>query len=87
MIAVHATAWRGYYEPAGDWSGVVTGPAEVEAGPGWTCELPTGLQAGDEVVVHLAADFGILSGTHRVPVRAKHEPALSPPDQVADLGA
>jgi hypothetical protein len=87
-IAVRATAWRGYYEPAGDWSGVVEGPGEVEAGPGWRFGLPVGLEAAGDVVVHLTADFAVLSGQTRVPVRAKHEPALSPPpDQVADLGA
>jgi hypothetical protein len=78
-VAVRATAWRGYYEPAGDWSGVVEGPGEVEARPGWTYDLALGLAAGDDAVVHLAVDFAILSGPTRVPVRAKHTPAIPPP--------
>ena len=78
-IAVRATGWRGYYEPAGDWSGVVRGPGEVEAGAGWTYDLPLGPVAGD--TVHLTADFAILSGPTRVPVRAKHTPAIPPPTQ------
>jgi hypothetical protein len=77
-VAVRATAWRGYYEPAGEWSGVIAGPGEIEAGPGWSYDLPLGpLAAG--TVVHLTADFAILSGTTRVPVRAKHTPAIPPP--------
>ncbi|MFI5894000.1 hypothetical protein ACIA5D_28260 [Actinoplanes sp. NPDC051513] len=84
-VAVRATAWRGYYEPAGDWSGMIEGPGEVEAGPGWTYDIPIGIGGAG---VHLAVDFAILSGPTRVPVRAKDEPALSPPsDEVADLGA
>jgi hypothetical protein len=84
-VAVRATAWRGYYEPAGDWSGVVAGPAEVEARPGWTYDIAVGPEADglgvdDDVIVHLAADFAILSGSARVPVRAKYTPAIAPPD-------
>ncbi|WP_433379128.1 hypothetical protein ACQPZX_12925 [Actinoplanes sp. CA-142083] len=72
-IAVRATAWVGYYEPAGDWSGVIEGPGEIEAGPGWTYDIPIGLGDGP----HLAVDFAILSGKTRVPVRVKYEPALT----------
>jgi hypothetical protein len=67
------TAWRGYYESAGDWSGIAAGPPEVEALPGWSYDfaiVPT------DAVVHLAADFTVLSGPTRIPVRAKHTPAL-----------
>lgn len=67
------TAWRGYYESAGDWSGIAAGPPEVAAFPGWTYDIsivPT------DAVVHLTADFTILSGPTRVPVRAKHTPDL-----------
>jgi len=75
-IAVRATAWRGYYEPAGDWSGVIVGPGEVEAGPGWTYDVPHGLDPREDAVVHLTVDFAVLSGPTRVPVRAKYEPAV-----------
>lgn len=74
VIAVRATAWRGHYEPAGDWSGVVEGPGEVEAGPGWAYDIPLGLHP-EGAVLHLTVDFAILSGTTRIPVRAKHTPA------------
>ncbi|HEX5203569.1 MAG TPA: hypothetical protein VFW27_26890 [Actinoplanes sp.] len=85
-VAVRATAWQGYYEPAGDWSGVIEGPGEIEAGPGWSYDIPVGLDA--DGVTYLAVDFVILSGPTRVSVRAKHEPAISPSaDDVADLGA
>jgi hypothetical protein len=82
-VAVRATRWRGYYEPAGDWSGVVEGPGEVEARPGWTFDVPLGLAVdaldGAGIVVHLAIDFAILSGSTRIPVRVKHTPAIPPP--------
>jgi hypothetical protein len=76
VVAVRATAWRGYYEPAGDWSGVVEGPGEVEAGPGWTYDVPLELDAAGDVVIHLAVDFAILSGPTRVPVQARYTPAI-----------
>jgi hypothetical protein len=76
VVAVRATAWRGYYEPAGDWSGVVEGPGEVEAGPGWTYDVPLELDAAGDVVIHLAVDLAILSGPIRVPVRARYTPAI-----------
>jgi hypothetical protein len=79
-MAVRATAWRGYYEPAGDWSGVVEGPGEIEAGPGWSYDISLEPSIGSPgVVLHLAVDFAILSGSTRVPVQAKHTPAIPPP--------
>ncbi|MCU7729174.1 hypothetical protein ODJ79_36130 [Actinoplanes sp. KI2] len=68
------TAWRGYYEPAGDWSGAAAGPPEVEAGPGWTFDIP--IQPTD-ATVHLAVDLTVLSGPTRIRVRAKHTPAMA----------
>ena len=38
-VAVQAYFWRGYYEPAGQASEVLAGE-RVEAGPGWTLDLP-----------------------------------------------
>jgi hypothetical protein len=79
-VAIRATAWRGYYEPAGDWSGAAEGPAEVEAGPGWTSDLPFEAASGSgDTVVQLAVDFAIVSGTTRIPVRARLTPAIPPP--------
>lgn len=69
-------AWRGYYESAGDWSGVAAGPPEVEALPGWSFEFPI---VPTDAVVHLTADFTILSGPTRIAVRAQHAPALEVP--------
>ena len=73
-ITVTATRWQGHYEPAGDWSGTAEGPGEIEAGPGWAYDVPVALEGGDDTVIHLAADFAILSGTTRIPVRARYEP-------------
>ncbi|GIF23928.1 hypothetical protein BJ973_004541 [Actinoplanes tereljensis] len=73
-VTVGATAWRGYYEPAGDWAGAVAGPGEIEAGPEWTYDLPLGLSFDSDTVVHLTADFTILNGPTRIPVRAKFTP-------------
>jgi hypothetical protein len=70
------TAWRGYYEAAGDWSGVAAGPPEVQALPGWRFDIPI---VPTDAVVHLTADFTILSGSTRVRVRAKHTPAIAAP--------
>jgi hypothetical protein len=70
------TAWRGYYESAGDWSGIAAGPPEVAALPGWTFDVPI---VPTDAVVHLTADFAVLSGSTRVPVRAKHTPAIRVP--------
>jgi len=70
------SAWRGYYESAGDWSGVTAGPPDLEARPGWTYDIaivPT------DAVVHLTADFAILNGPTRIPVQAKYTPALAAP--------
>ena len=79
-VTVRATAWRGYYEPAGDWSGAAEGPADVEAGPGWAHDLPFERAAGSaDAVVQLTADFTIVSGTTRIPVRARRTPAIPPP--------
>ena len=70
------TAWRGYYESAGDWSGVAAGPPDVEATPGWTFDIPI---VPTDAVVHLTATFAILNGPNRISVQAKHTPALAVP--------
>jgi hypothetical protein len=73
-VAVRATGWRDYFEPAGDWSGEVAGPGEIEAGPGWTHDLPFEQPPGADVTVHLTVDLVILSDSSRVPVQAQHTP-------------
>ncbi len=85
-ITVEATAWRGYYEPAGDWSGAVAGPERVEATPGWTHDLELGLGLGldedsAEITLHVSATFAIVAGDRSVPVRVSHAPAVPAPDE------
>jgi hypothetical protein len=82
-IAVRATAWRGYYEPAGDWTGAVAGPERVEAGPGWTHDLDLGLEyePSAEVTLHVSASFAIVAGDRSVPVRVSHAPPAPLPDE------
>jgi hypothetical protein len=75
---MRATSWRGHYEPAGDWSGVIEGPGEVEAGPGWAYPLAFEAAETVDVTVHLTADFVIVNGPTRIPVRARHTPAIEP---------
>jgi hypothetical protein len=82
-IAVRATAWRGYYEPAGDWAGTVAGPERVDAGPGWTHDLALGLdyEPSADVTLHVSATFAIVAGDRSVPVRASHAPPAPLPDE------
>lgn len=78
---VRATVWRGYYELADDWSGIVTGPEEVEAALGWTLDVKLDFEAeaGSDVTIHIYVDFAIISGHTRVPVRATFIPAIPQP--------
>jgi hypothetical protein len=78
-IDVRAYAWRGYYEPAGDWATVVDGPDEIEAGPGWTYDVPLKIDAAPDAVIHLTADFAIRTGDARHPVQAQFTPPIPPP--------
>jgi len=82
-VAVRATAWRGYYEPAGDWTGAVAGPERVEVGPGWTYGLDLGLEyePSADVTLHVSASFGIVAGDRSVPVRVSHAPPAPLPDE------
>jgi len=81
-VAVSAAVWRGYYEPAGTWSGVIGGPGEIEAGPGWTLDLPLEVDAPADpgITVHLAVDFAIRHGGSSLPVEARYEPDIEAPD-------
>jgi hypothetical protein len=62
-VALWATAWRGYYEPAGDWSGEAAGPDRVDAGPGWSFELALGSTAvdGPDITHHVSATFAVVA--------------------------
>ncbi len=82
-VTVRATAWRGYYEPAGDWTGAVAGPERVEARPGWTHDLELGLEyePAADVTLHVSATFAIVAGDRSVPVRASHAPPAPLPDE------
>jgi hypothetical protein len=70
------TAWRGYYESAGDWSGVSAGPSDEEVGPGWAYDIPI---VPTDATVHLTATFTILNGPTRIRVQAQYTPALAAP--------
>jgi hypothetical protein len=82
-VTVRATAWRGYYEPAGDWTSVVAGPERVEVGPGWTHDLPLGLEyeRSPDITLHVSATFAIVAGDRSVPVQVSHAPPAPPPDE------
>jgi hypothetical protein len=82
-VTVRATAWRGYYEPAGDWSGAVAGPERVEVGPGWTHDLDLGLQhdRSPGTTLHVSATFAIVAGDRSVPVQVSHAPPAPVPDE------
>lgn len=78
-VTVQAHHWRGYYEPAGSATEVLTGD-RVEAGPGWTLDLPAiTAPAGPDITTHLTVDLGIVSGDTVVPVQAQHLPEIAQP--------
>lgn len=77
-VQVRVTAWRGYYEPAGDWSAAVAGPGLVVAEQGWFHDLPVDPDFavdGRDITVHLRADFAVLPGDQPIPVAVSHTPA------------
>ncbi|MDP9239090.1 MAG: hypothetical protein M3O55_00375, partial [Actinomycetota bacterium] len=78
QVALRVTAWKGYYEPAGEWSGRQEGPAQMMAGPGWTQALPLGPVAptGGDVTLHASATFAIVVDGRAIPVRVSHAPLL-----------
>lgn len=78
QVRLRVTAWRGYYEPAGEWSGIEAGPGQVTAGPGWTHDLLLGPVAptGADVTLHASATFAIVVDGRAIPVRVSHAPLL-----------
>lgn len=80
-VGVRATAWQGYYEPAGDWRGSVMGTEHEAAGPGWSYDLSLGSPAppGADVTVHVSASFSIIANGKAVPVRVSHAPPITAP--------
>jgi len=81
-VALRATAWRGYYEPAGDWTGQVEGPELVEAGPGWTHAFDLAVDAphGPDITLHVSATLAVVADGRRVPVRVNLAPDIPPPE-------
>ena len=76
---MQANYWKGYYEPAGQASEVLAGE-RVEAGPGWTLDLPAlDPPPGDDITTHLTVDFAIVAGDNVVPVQVQHLPAIPEP--------
>jgi hypothetical protein len=75
-VAVRAYHWKGYYEPAGEASEVLAGE-RVEAGPGWTLDLPAlNPPPGDDITTHVTVDFAIVADGTVVPVQVQHLPAI-----------
>jgi hypothetical protein len=78
-VALRAYHWKGYYEPAGDTSETLSGD-RVEAGPGWTFDLPApDAPAGDDITTHLTVDLAIVAGDNVVPVQVQYLPAIPEP--------
>ena len=76
-VAVQAYFWKGYYEPAGQASEVLAGE-RVEAGPGWTLDLPAlDPPPGDDITTHVTVDFAIVANGNVVPVQVQHLPAIA----------
>jgi hypothetical protein len=76
-VQLRVNAWRGYYEPAGEWSATVAGPGRVVAGPGWFHDFdlePPFATAGPGVTVHLRADFAVIAGGLSLAVAVSHTP-------------
>lgn len=78
-VVVRAVHWRGYYEPAGDASEVIAAD-RIEAGPGWSLELPPlPPPPGDDITTHLTVDLAIVADGTAVPVQVQHLPAIAEP--------
>ena len=78
-VTLQAHHWRGYYESAGSAAEVLTGE-RVEAGPGWTLDLPAvPTPDGDDLTTHLTVDLGIVSGDTVVAVQVQHLPEIAQP--------
>ena len=76
---VRAYHWKGYYEPAGEATEVLAGE-RVEAGPGWTLDLPAlDPPPGDDITTHVTVDLAIVSGDNVVPVQVQHLPEIPEP--------
>lgn len=79
-VQLRVNAWRGYYEPAGEWSATVPGPGRVVAGPGWFHDFdlePTFATVGPGITTHLRADFTVIAGGRPLAVAVSH--TLEPP--------
>jgi hypothetical protein len=78
-VALRATYWRGYYEPAGNASEMLAGQ-RVTAKPGWTLDLPSMPPPdGDDITTHLTVDFAIVANGNVIPVQAQHLPDIPEP--------
>ncbi len=81
VVEVEVAAWRAYYEPAGQWSGRVTGPERVDVASGWSFPLPIewpieSLVAPNDVTLHVSATFRIIAESREAQVRVSHAPDL-----------
>jgi hypothetical protein len=76
-VVVHVVAWKGYYEPGGEWTGQFASSVEA-AGPGWRVDLPFdhGLVLGGDVTLQVEVTFGLDGAL----AQAVHAPVIAPPN-------
>jgi hypothetical protein len=77
-LSVRAVVWGPGWEQRGDWSaGPSTGDARVEAGPGWSYDLPFehGLVIAPGDALHVFARFGLFDGDTAVAALASIDPS------------
>ena len=75
-VDVEVAAWRGYYEPAGQWAGRVTGPERVEVASGWSFPVPIEPIGAENVTLHVSATFRIIADAGEAQVTVSHAPDL-----------
>jgi hypothetical protein len=75
-LVVRTVLWRGYYEPAGEWTATLTGRAE-RVGPGWRLSLPFdhGLEIAEDTTLQVEVTFGLGEAL----AEAVHAPVIAPP--------
>jgi hypothetical protein len=76
-LSVRAVVWGPGWEQGGNWSTSVAGDAKVDAGPGWSYDLPFdhGLTVGAGDALHVFATFGLFDGDAAVAALASIDPS------------
>ncbi|WAX58135.1 hypothetical protein M6B22_05040 [Jatrophihabitans cynanchi] len=75
-LALTATLWRGWYQPAGTWTAPPPVPGPVTAGPGWAFALPFahGLELGADRTLHVAVDVQLTVNGTAMAAGLRHAP-------------